>query len=154
MLYVVTAGLSPAQIYRWKTSAGAATYKWQSPYWGDYPMGPELWFSADGSRLFTAAATAFRTSSTQSQDIVYGGQLSGLTAVKQLDCSSDEIAAIPATSWWDPSTSSKDTTVELLNTTYLGHVDRISLPWWPVRSGAFQTHGRTCSTAATARRGT
>jgi hypothetical protein len=104
-------------------------------------MGPELWFSADGSRLFTAAATAFRTSSTQSQDLVYGGQLSGVSAVKQLDCSTSEVAVIPAASPWDTSTSSNDTVVEILNTTYLGHVDRISLPWWSVGSDAFQTHG-------------
>jgi hypothetical protein len=140
-LYTVTAGLSPAQIERWDVSGGAATYKWESPYWGDYPMGPDLWFSADGARLFTAAGTAFRTSSTQSQDLVYGGQLSGLSGVKHLDCSSSEIAAIPATYGWDPSTASKDTTVELFNTTYLGHQDRISLPWWSVGGNAFPTHG-------------
>jgi chitinase len=140
-LYVVTAGLSPAQIYRWDVSSGAATYKWESPYWGDHAMGPELWFSPDGTRLFTAAGTAYRTSSTQSQDIIYGGQLSGLTSVKQLDCSNVEVAAIPATSSWDPSTTQDDTTVELFNTTYLGHVDRISLPWWSVGNDVFQTHG-------------
>ena len=61
-LSVVTSGLIPAQIYRWDVSAGAAAYKWESQYWGDYAMGPELWFSADGARLLTAAGTAFRTS--------------------------------------------------------------------------------------------
>lgn len=140
-LYAVTSGLSPAQIYRWDVSGGAAAYRWESPYWGSYPMGPDLWFSADGARLFTAAGTAFRTSSTQSQDLQYGGQLSGLSAVKHLDCSSTEIAAIPATYGWDPSTATSDTTVELFDPTYLGHQDRISLPWWAVGAGAFQTHG-------------
>lgn len=140
-LYVVTAGLSPAQIYRWDVSGGAAAYKWESPYWGDHPMGPDLWFSADGARLFTAAGTAFRASSTQSQDLQYAGQLSGLSAVKHLDCSTAEIAAIPSAYGWDPSTSSADTTVEILDPTYLGHQDRISLPWWSVGDGAFPTHG-------------
>ena len=140
-LYVVTTGVIPAQIYRWDVSAGAATFKWQSQYWGDYAMGPELWFSADGARLLTAAGTAFRTSSTQAQDIVYGGRLSGITSVKHLDCSADEIAAIPATSSWDASTAANDTAVELFNMTYLGHVDRMSLPWWSVGDDAFQTHG-------------
>lgn len=140
-LYFVTSGLSPAQIYRWDVSGGAAVSRWESPYWGNYPMGPDLWFSADGARLFTASGTAFRTSATQAQDLQYGGQLSGLTAVKHLDCSSTEIAAIPAARGWDPSASTTDTTVELFDTTYLGHQDRISLPWWTVGVGAFQTHG-------------
>ena len=140
-LYFVTSELSPAQIYRWDVSGGAAVSKWESPYWGDYAMGPELWFSADGSRLFTAAGTAFRTSSVQSQDLVYGGQISGLASVKQLDCSTSEIAAIPAVQAGDPRTPTTDTVVELFGTTYLGYVDEIVLPWWSIGTSAVPTHG-------------
>ena len=36
----------------------------------------------------------------------------------------------------------EDTTVELFDPTYLGHVNRISLPWWTVGGSAFATHAR------------
>ena len=139
-IYSVTRGLSPANLQRWSISAGAATHAWDSPYWGDYAMGPDLWISRDGSRIFTSAATAFRTSSVQAQDMVYGGALSGLSSVRHLDTSSAEIAAIPAVGWTGAGT--EDTTVELLDPANLGHLDRISLPSWFVGANGYATHGR------------
>jgi chitinase len=68
-IFGVTAGLSPAQIYRFDTgSDGAFIGSGGSPYWGDYAMGARLWMSDDGQQLLTAAATRFRTS-----DLTYAG---------------------------------------------------------------------------------
>jgi hypothetical protein len=142
-LYTVTNGLSPANIDRWSISGGPAAYAWESPYWGDYPMGGHLWITADGARIVTSAGTAFRTSSTQPQDIVYGGALSGLSSVQHLDSTSTEIAAIPATNPYAyPPSTMTDGTVELFNVDFLGHTDRITLPRWQVGSSSFPTHGR------------
>lgn len=142
-IYSITTNLSPQNMERWDTTQGAAVYAWDSPYWGDYPIGRDLWISRDGARVLTAAGSAFRTSATEAQDMVYGGKLSGLDAVKHLDSCTDEIAAIPDTPWSSPtSTVAPDTTVELLNTEYLGHSGRITLPDWLVGASAYVTHGR------------
>jgi hypothetical protein len=103
-------------------------------------MGPDLWISHDGSRIFTAAGTAFRTSSVQAQDMVYGGALSGVASVRHLDAARAEIAAIPAVTWL--GTGTEDTTVELFDPAYLGHTGRIQLPVWTIGGKAFSTHGR------------
>ena len=139
-VYGVTAGLSPAQLERWDVAGGPAAYAWESPYWGDHPMGPDLWISRDGARLFTAAGTAFRTSSVQAQDMVYAGALPGIAAVRHLDASAAEIAAIPAVGWGAGGT--EDTAVELFDPTYLAHAARIDLPWWTVGAGAYPAHAR------------
>ncbi len=139
-MYAVTVGLSPAQIYRYDVSGGVAVEKWGSPYWGDHSMSAPMWLTADGTRILTAAATAFRVSSVQSQDLLYAGTLSGQGSIRWLDSSATEIAAIPSPGYFGPPTA--DTTVELFNTEYLGHVDRIVLPSWVVGSNAYAAHGR------------
>jgi hypothetical protein len=62
--------------------------------------------------------------------------------VKHLDACPAEIAAIPATVTYDPTTSGADTVVELFNTVYLGHTDRITLPYWAVGGGSFPAHAQ------------
>jgi hypothetical protein len=141
-VYTVTSDLSPANIDRWTVSAGAAVHAWASPYWGTYAMGPRLWTTADGSRLLTSAGTAFKISSVQAQDLTYGGKLSGMSAVAHLDSAPSEIAAIAAPSMWDPASALSDGTVELFNTDFLGHTDRLTLPRWQVGSSSFPVHGR------------
>jgi hypothetical protein len=142
-MYAVTSGLSPAQIYRYDFSGGAAVEKWGSPYWGNYAMTAPLWISPDGARLFTGSGTVFRTSSVQGQDMLYGGALSGMTSVQALDVSASEIAAIAAVNqYYYGSNPPTDTAVELYNTDYLGHTNRITLPNWQVGSAAYATHGR------------
>jgi chitinase len=138
-MYAVTEGLSPAQIYRYDLSGGPAVEKWGSPYWGDHPMSAPMWLTADGARLITGAATAFRLSSVQAQDLLYGGTLSGMGSVKWLDASPTEIAAIANPGYLGNAT---DTAVELFNTEFLGHVDRITLPRWLVGANGYDTHGR------------
>lgn len=141
-LYAVTANQSPMDLKRWDVSAGVATFAYEMAYHGTYPVGDLVWMSRDGSRVFTSAGTAFRTSSVQSQDMTYAGALSALTSIAHLDSSTTEIAAIPRTSSWDPSSAANDTTIELFDTTYLGRVDRITLPRWAVGARSYLTHGR------------
>jgi len=142
-IYSVDVGLSPSDLYRWDVSGGAATYAWDSKYHGDYAMGPNVWFTSDGAEVLTGAGTAFRTDgTTRDTDLSYAGRLSGMTQVKHLDTCPTEIAAIPGTSTWDTSTSGADTVVELFNTDYLGHTDRITLPYWAVGGNSYPAHAQ------------
>ncbi|MFL5301439.1 MAG: PKD domain-containing protein [Anaeromyxobacteraceae bacterium] len=141
-LYAVTASQSPMDLKRWDVSTGVAKFAYEMAYHGDYPVGDQVWIDRSGARIFTSAGTAFRTSSVQAQDMTYAGALSSLTSIAHLDSSTTEIAAIPRTSSWDPSSAASDTTVELFNTTYLGRVDRITLPRWAVGAKSYLTHGR------------
>jgi len=142
-IYSITTELSPANIDRWDITGGAAAHAWASPYWGNYSMGPNIWVSRDGALLLTASATAFRTSTTQTSDMVYGGTLEGLTLVEHLDSSISEIAAIPGVDpYGAPSNTTADATVELFDTQYLATTGTIALPNWAVGTNAFITHGR------------
>lgn len=141
-LYAVTSAQSPMDLKRWDVSRGAAAYAWEMAYHGDFPVGDRIWMERSGARIFTSAGTAFRTSSVQAQDMVYAGTLSGLGAVAHLDSTADEIAAIPLASTWPYGNAVDDATVELLNSTFLGHVDRITLPWWEIGGSVVQVHGR------------
>jgi hypothetical protein len=146
-LYADTANQSPMDLKRWDVSHGVATFAYEMAYHGDYPVGDLIWMERSGARVFTSAGTAFHASSVREQDMTYAGALSGLSSVAHLDTSASEIAAIPRGSSWDPTVPS-DSTVELFNTEYLAHVDRIDLPgWWvdlplPAGGALFETHGR------------
>jgi hypothetical protein len=141
-IYTVTVGLAPADIHRWDVSKGAAVWAWDSPYHGDHPMGPGLWMSADGTRVLTAAGTAFRSSPARPQDLLYGGALSGLSGVAHLDAAPGEIAAIPSTNPWLSPSPSVDGTVELFDDEFLGNTGRLTLPRWQVGSWSYAVHGR------------
>lgn len=141
-MYTVTSGLSPANIDRWTVSGGAAVHAWASPYWGSYAMGPLLWTSADGARVFTSAGTAFRSSGAQAQDLQYNGTFMP-GGVTWLDSSPTEVAAIPQVNPYAyPPSTLTDGTVEILGNEVLGHLDRIMLPRWQVGPYSYAVHGR------------
>ena len=75
--YVYTAdnGLSPSDIAKFDIRAGRAEGLYDSPYHGDYGMCGDLWLKQDGSVIYTKCGNTFRTSTTQSQDMVYNGRL-------------------------------------------------------------------------------
>lgn len=68
-------GLSPSDIEKYDIQNGSASYLYDSPYHGDYDMGGNLWFEENGERLFTRAGTVFKTSETQSMDMIYNGKI-------------------------------------------------------------------------------
>lgn len=71
-IFVLSLGLSPAQIYSvgLNSGTGLITGSTGSPYWGTYGMNAPLWLSSDESLLFTASGTYFSTSG-----ITYAGTL-------------------------------------------------------------------------------
>ena len=74
-IYGADNGLSPADIEKYDIQDGTAQYLYDSPYHGDYYMGGDLWFEENGERLFTRAGTVFKTSETQSMDMIYNGTI-------------------------------------------------------------------------------
>lgn len=71
--------LSPADLQKYELLSGKApTTLRDSPYHGDYPMGYDLWISQDGTRIFTAAGSVFRSSSVFANDMLYAGKMTGL----------------------------------------------------------------------------
>ena len=74
-VYGADNGLSPSDIEKYDIQNGTASYLYDSPYHGDYGMGGNLWFEESGERLFTRAGTVFKTSETQSLDMIYNGKI-------------------------------------------------------------------------------
>ena len=72
-IFVLSEGLSPAQIYSVTLNAGTGqiTGSKGSPYWGNYAMSAPMWLSTDESLLFTSSGTYFSTNG-----ITYAGTLS------------------------------------------------------------------------------
>lgn len=74
-IYGANNGLSPSDIEKYNTQNGIAEYSYDSPYHGDYPMDGNLWFSEDGTRIFTKGKTVLKTSEIKSQDMLYNGRI-------------------------------------------------------------------------------
>jgi hypothetical protein len=74
-LYLADNGLSPSDIEKIDIRTLPATSLYDSPYHGDYGMCGDLWFKEDGSAIYTRCGNTFRSSTTQSQDMIYTGRL-------------------------------------------------------------------------------
>ncbi len=140
-MYGADNGLSPSDIEKYDISKGTATYLYDSPYHGDYAMCGDLWFSEDGSRIFTACGNVFRSSTVQAEDMLYNGALEGMKAVESLDHSQETgiIAAIPG-EWWDDTTS--DATVRFFEAQYLGYQRTDNLAMFLTPVGAYAPNGK------------
>lgn len=72
-IYGATNGLSPSSIERWSDNQGDLAGGRRSPYHGQYEFCGNLWFSADGKRIYTPCGNVFRSSDYSSQDMTYMG---------------------------------------------------------------------------------
>ena len=70
-LYSTQDGLSPNKISRYDISTGPITKQIEAPYHGDYPTCGPLFFSTDGSRIYTGCNAVFRASTDPSLDMRY-----------------------------------------------------------------------------------
>lgn len=84
-IYGANNGLSPSDIEKYDISAGNADLIYDSPYHGDHPMNGDLWFSEDGSRIFTRGGSVFRSTTDKTTDMLYAGGLEGVSRVLALD---------------------------------------------------------------------
>ncbi|MGH9585052.1 MAG: BACON domain-containing protein, partial [Bryobacteraceae bacterium] len=114
-IFGVRDDISPSNLFKANLASygfsGVPTY---GPYNGDYPVCGNVWFSGDGSTVYTGCGTVFHAS-----DMTYAGSLDGLSAVQSLDESSTEVAAIPAAA---------DTEVRIYESTYLNQTGQFALP--------------------------
>ena len=74
-MYLANNGLSPSDIEKWDVTGSQAVVLYDSPYHGDYEMCGNLWFEETGSTIYTTCGNTFRSSTVQSQDMVYSGAL-------------------------------------------------------------------------------
>ena len=106
-IYGADNGLSPSDIEKYDIQNGTAHYLYDSPYHGDYGMGGDLWFEESGERLFTRAGTVFKTSETQSSDMIYNGKITlegsyrSILWLDQLDLKHELYLVLRSSSWYN-----------------------------------------------------
>jgi len=136
-LYAIDPELSPTQLYRWSFDGGTPTSSGQSPYWGDYPIGSNLWISDDGTQILTAAGTRFR-----STDMTYAGKTSiGLIAWADGSSDAGRWVVQPGVSGSDTSTAHDDTVYWTYDAVYLANPQRVEYPKYLLASSAYELHG-------------
>lgn len=142
-IYGADNGLSPDNLEKYDISGGTAKYAYPSPYWGDYPMCGNLWMSGDGQRIFTRCGNVFRSSSVQTEDMVYNGALSNVSHIQHLDHSvgAGKVLAIPGVQTYTGSPTA-DTDLQIYDYAYLGYLQTTHLPSFITPTGVFDGHGR------------
>jgi hypothetical protein len=83
-LYTATRGLSPSDIERFDLVDGVPLEGHDSRYHGDYPMCGDVWFSADGTHIFTPCGTVLRSSVNLEDDMIYNGTLQDMQYIAYL----------------------------------------------------------------------
>ncbi|WP_444917038.1 PKD domain-containing protein [Microbulbifer sp. JMSA003] len=142
VIYGADNGLSPSDIERYDISKGTAEYSYDSPYHGDYSMCGNLWISKDGLRIFTRCGNVFRSSQSESNDMVYNGSLSDVVNIQELDHSvaADEVALIPGVSYWGDD--KEDTKIKRYDYDFLVHKDDLTIPKFVMNGNAYDGRGR------------
>lgn len=75
-IYTVANDVSPIDLDKFNISGGTASYLYDSPYHGTYNFGGDLWFSTNGSRIFTRGKAVVSASTSSNIDMVYSGTIS------------------------------------------------------------------------------
>ena len=141
-IYGADNGLSPADIEKYDIQDGTAYTLYDSPYHGEYYMGGDLWFEESGERLFTRAGTVFKTSETQSTDMIYNGTIPldgdyrSIAWLDQLDLTR-EIYLVRNVAGW--SNEPGPPFVDIFDSDNLTHKARIGLEEYAVANGTDYT---------------
>jgi hypothetical protein len=144
-IYGANNGLSPADIEKYDVSPGTALYLYDSPYHGDYSMCGNLWFSEDGSRIYTACGNVFRSTNVQSTDMTYAGALESETGIRWASNSQAAgwVAILPKNMnvWWNP-VPRYDHEIHYFTPDFLSFRGKSVLPSFVVENTAWQSRGR------------
>lgn len=144
-VYGANNGLSPSDIEKYVLGSGTASYGYDSPYHGDYPMCGDLWMSDDGGRIYTRCGNVFRTSTTQAQDMLYAGALEGSTLIRHADHSAAAARVLvirDAQTYAYPPMPNADAVLAIHDATYFSLVSTITLPSFVSNGNAYPGHGR------------
>jgi hypothetical protein len=133
-IYGANNGLSPSDIEKYNIQNGKLEYSNDSPYHGDYPMNGNLWFSEDGTRIFTRGKTVLKTSETKSQDMLYNGKINtdSNASIEWLDHSSNKSNLYILLSAGDQWTKKKSPFIYVYNASNLNYKTKIELEKFPV----------------------
>jgi hypothetical protein len=136
-LYV--AGFS--RISKWDITNGAAKITGNNFLTESSSCG-NLWFAEDGNRLFTACATAYRTSEVPSDDLTPNGKLSNAEALTWAANSSARgiTAVIPAKNF--SLSGVDDIVLQAYEDADLTLLSQIALPQFTVNGSPYAGHGR------------
>ncbi len=140
--YGANNGLSPSDIEKYSLANGTAVRLYDSPYHGDHPMCGDLWITDIGDRIFTRCGNVFRSSTTQSMDMVYAGSLAGMSLVEHLDHSTTAGKVVAISENGFSSTVQADTKVRLYEDAFLGFLSEVTLPKFMIGTASHATHGR------------
>jgi WD40 repeat protein len=142
-IYGTRDGTSPNDIEEYDISTGPITKQFDSPYHGDYCIFGPVWFSPDGSRIYTGCGTVFHASKNPQLDMYYMSSLQGVSSIGAFAESAaiNRFALIAGAPVY-PSTTTNDGTVLLFESTYLKSVGQFVLPSFSVNSVSFQAHGK------------
>lgn len=133
-LYSADTGISPDDISKFDISTGRLVALGDSPYHGDYRMGGNLWFSEDGNRIFVASGTVFRSSTAESQDMIYAGQLEAVGGLRWVSTSTQaqRVFVLDGGSYW----STQQPGLRVYDTEFLNYLGTVDLPPFVVPTGA------------------
>jgi uncharacterized protein (TIGR03437 family) len=144
-IYGTRDGTSPDDVEEYDVSTGPITRQFDSPYHGDYCIYGPVWFSVDGSRIYTGCGTIFHASKDPALDMYYLSSLHNVSFIRTLDESPalHMIALIQGASPVpDPAEAAKDGVVSLFESAFLNPAGQFVLPAFSVNGAAFQAHGK------------
>jgi len=115
---------------------------YDSPYHGDYAFSGDVWISEDGLRLFARSGNVFRSSDVRAEDMLYAGNLQGMTSVGWVTHSSaaGRVYALPGTSFGTQTPASE---LRVYDGAFLAFRGALSLPQFVAPGvGSFRSEGR------------
>lgn len=125
-IYVLDySGISPRDLRKLSISGGTAAYLYDSPYHGDYGMADPICFYGDSTKIVTGG-TVFRTSDTQSQDMIYYGAFPHYISSMVQSCLYKKI--LSTSGYFIYPEMRRDTLIYIYDDKYLGLDTTICLP--------------------------
>lgn len=151
-IYGANNGLSPSDFEKYDIRSGAATVMYDSPYHGDYAFNGDLWISEDGLRLFARSGNVFRSSEVRAEDMVYAGNLQGMSSVAWVTQSTaaGRVLALPGTNF---GTQTPPAELRVYDSAFLAYRGSLTLPQFVAPGvGSFRSEGRFVFTTTSGQR--
>jgi len=140
-IYGTDDGISPESLIEYNIAAGPFGGSKDSPYWGNYEVCGNIWFSPDGTRIYNRCATVYQASTDPAKDMLYYTTFTGISSIGALaeSASLNEIAVVQSLVW-DPSLN--DGVVFLFDSHYLQPIGQLTLPGFTAGGSSLSSHGK------------
>jgi hypothetical protein len=150
-IYGTRDGISPNDVLKIDTPSGTMTTVTDSIYHGDFPVCGPVFFSPDGSRIYTGCGGIFRASTDPSLDMNYYGSLPGfseaywLTGGSRIMSLAESVAihriALIASTYLSYETYD-ESVIALYESDYMNPIENLKLPNFQAGSNSFAAHGK------------